>query len=171
MSRTLRLPAAMLAATLAAGGGFVVGYGARGIPAQKLLIEPAPPAMVQALASAQTEIHYAPAENLEKIDVDLIGEAGETIDIAAYVLTDAAVIEALQLAAERGVKVRLYRWPDERSAPPAIAVGTSGCRAAVDSDTARHPSCARPGLQTPTTTTTTTIHPSTPTPRPSPSRT
>jgi hypothetical protein len=33
-------------------------------------------------------IHYAPAENLERIDVDLLDRAQAEIDIAAYVLTD-----------------------------------------------------------------------------------
>ena len=38
------------------------------------------------------ELHYAPAENLEAIDVATIDGAGETLDVAAYVLTDVAVI-------------------------------------------------------------------------------
>jgi phosphatidylserine/phosphatidylglycerophosphate/cardiolipin synthase-like enzyme len=60
-------------------------------------------------AAEPFEIHYAPTENLERLDVGLIGTAGETIDMAAYVLTDVAVIEALTSAAERGVKVRIWR--------------------------------------------------------------
>jgi phosphatidylserine/phosphatidylglycerophosphate/cardiolipin synthase-like enzyme len=55
------------------------------------------------------EVHYAPGEDLESIDVALIGEAAKQIDIAAYVLTDRAVIEALRGAAARGVKVRIWR--------------------------------------------------------------
>lgn len=38
------------------------------------------------------EIHYGPGEDLERIDVALIGEAAKQIDMAAYVLTDRAVI-------------------------------------------------------------------------------
>jgi phosphatidylserine/phosphatidylglycerophosphate/cardiolipin synthase-like enzyme len=60
------------------------------------------------------EIHYAPDEDLESIDVALLGEAVKQIDMAAYVLTDRAVIEALRAAAERGVKVRIgatQAWP------------------------------------------------------------
>jgi phosphatidylserine/phosphatidylglycerophosphate/cardiolipin synthase-like enzyme len=53
-------------------------------------------------------LHYAPAENLEHIDVALIDTARQEIDIAAYVLTDWPVIEALTRAADRGVKVRIY---------------------------------------------------------------
>jgi hypothetical protein len=33
-------------------------------------------------------IHYAPAENLEHVDVALIDRAEHEIDMAAYVLTD-----------------------------------------------------------------------------------
>ena len=68
-----------------------------------------PLVLLPVLAHAATvEIHYAPSENLEAIDVGLIENAGTTIDMAAYVLSDAAVIEALGDAADRGVAVRLY---------------------------------------------------------------
>ena len=53
-------------------------------------------------------IHYAPAENLEHVDVALIDTAKREIDLAAYVLTDWPVIQALTRAADRGVKVRIY---------------------------------------------------------------
>jgi PLD-like domain len=53
-------------------------------------------------------IHYAPAENLEHIDVALIDTARREIDLAAYVLTDWPIIEALIRATRRGVKVRIY---------------------------------------------------------------
>jgi phosphatidylserine/phosphatidylglycerophosphate/cardiolipin synthase-like enzyme len=55
------------------------------------------------------EIHYSPGEDLERIDVALIGEAVKQIDMAAYVLTDRAVVEALREAVARGVKVRVWR--------------------------------------------------------------
>jgi phosphatidylserine/phosphatidylglycerophosphate/cardiolipin synthase-like enzyme len=58
---------------------------------------------------APAELHYAPNEDLERIDVALLGEAAKQIDMAAYVLTDRAVVEALREAASRGVKVRLWR--------------------------------------------------------------
>ena len=62
------------------------------------------------LASApEMEIHYAPEENLEAIDVALIDGAKGSIDVAAYVLTDREVIEALKRAADRGVEVRVWR--------------------------------------------------------------
>jgi len=55
------------------------------------------------------DIHYAPAEDLEALDVALVDSAGERIDMAAYVLTDAPLIAALTAAAERGVAVRIWR--------------------------------------------------------------
>jgi PLD-like domain len=48
------------------------------------------------------------AENLEHMDVALIDGAKHDIDLAAYVLTDWPVIQALTRAADRGVKVRIY---------------------------------------------------------------
>jgi phosphatidylserine/phosphatidylglycerophosphate/cardiolipin synthase-like enzyme len=53
-------------------------------------------------------IHYAPAENLEHIDVALIDRTEHEIDMAAYVLTDWPILQALTRAADRGVKVRIY---------------------------------------------------------------
>jgi phosphatidylserine/phosphatidylglycerophosphate/cardiolipin synthase-like enzyme len=57
---------------------------------------------------AQTEIHYAPRENLESVDAREISRAQLSIDIAAYVLSDPRIVEALMDAAERGVVIRLY---------------------------------------------------------------
>jgi phosphatidylserine/phosphatidylglycerophosphate/cardiolipin synthase-like enzyme len=53
-------------------------------------------------------VHYAPAKNLEHIDVALIDTAQHEIDFATYVLTDWPIIKALTRAAERGAKVRIY---------------------------------------------------------------
>jgi phosphatidylserine/phosphatidylglycerophosphate/cardiolipin synthase-like enzyme len=60
------------------------------------------------LADPLPVIHYAPVENLERVDVSLIDHAKSAIDIAAYVLTDRPVMLALLRAAQRGVKVRVY---------------------------------------------------------------
>lgn len=76
------------------------------------------------------EQHFAPTENLEAIDVALISEAGETIDMAAYVLTDFAVIEALTLAADRGVSVRIYRQADSHPGHADLADAMVRLRAA-----------------------------------------
>lgn len=59
--------------------------------------------------ASAVEVHYSPAENLEHIDVTLINQARSTIDIAAYSLADYAVADALVQAANRGVKIRIYR--------------------------------------------------------------
>ena len=56
----------------------------------------------------EAHIHYAPRENLESVDAREIGRASLSIDMAAYVLSDPQVIEALVKAAERGVVIRLY---------------------------------------------------------------
>jgi hypothetical protein len=53
--------------------------------------------------TAEPAIHYAPAENLEHVDVALINSAKLEIDLAAYVLTDWPLTRA-----DRGVKVRIY---------------------------------------------------------------
>jgi len=71
-------------------------------------------------AGLAVELHYAPAENLEKIDAALIDSARREIDLAAYVLTDWKIIDALIRAADRGVALRIYL--DEGQAglrPPA----------------------------------------------------
>ena len=64
--------------------------------------------LVPCAADPAPVIHYAPAENLEHIDVALIDRAEHEIDMAAYVLTDWPVMRALTRTADRGVKVRIY---------------------------------------------------------------
>jgi phosphatidylserine/phosphatidylglycerophosphate/cardiolipin synthase-like enzyme len=66
------------------------------------------PAMVCAGAEPQVEIHYAPRENLERFDIREIRRAQLSIDMAAYVLSDQQIVEALTDAAERDVVIRLY---------------------------------------------------------------
>lgn len=74
------------------------------------------------------EAHYTPTENLEVIDVALIGAARRRIDLAAYVLTDVAVIEALEAAARRGVAVRLYLAAPDADRDPGPTVGRALAR-------------------------------------------
>ena len=62
-----------------------------------------------AAPSLAAEIHFAPRENLEAIDVALIDGARSKIDIAVYGFTSTRVMDALAGAAARGVHVRLYR--------------------------------------------------------------
>lgn len=52
--------------------------------------------------------HYAPEENLERIDTDLLATAKQRLDVAAYSLTDFALRDALIAAAGRGVNIRIY---------------------------------------------------------------
>lgn len=65
-------------------------------------------AAVVPVEGPEAQIHYAPRENLESVDAREIGRAQLSIDMAAYVLSDPQVIEALINAAERGVIIRLY---------------------------------------------------------------
>ena len=65
------------------------------------------PTTTWAQRGALFEIHYAPRENLESVDVAEIGRAELSIDMAAYVLSDTQIIEALIDAAERDVVIRL----------------------------------------------------------------
>ncbi|MCL5285053.1 MAG: phospholipase D-like domain-containing protein [Nitrospirae bacterium] len=53
--------------------------------------------------------HYSPEENLEAIDVGMIDHARRKIDIAMYAFTDRRIADALIRAADRGVRIRLYR--------------------------------------------------------------
>ena len=71
-------------------------------------------------AAASFTVAYAPSVNLERLDVGLLGTARASIDIAAYILTDVPVIDALAAAGARGVTVRLYR--DGGGFPPRGAV-------------------------------------------------
>jgi phosphatidylserine/phosphatidylglycerophosphate/cardiolipin synthase-like enzyme len=59
-------------------------------------------------ADSAPVIHYAPAENLEHVDVALIDGARREIDMAAYVLTDWPILQALTRAADRGVHIHIY---------------------------------------------------------------
>jgi phosphatidylserine/phosphatidylglycerophosphate/cardiolipin synthase-like enzyme len=68
-------------------------------------------ALLRGPAEPPAELHFAPGENLERVDVGLLDEATRSIDMAAYVLTDRAVIAAIERAGPRGVKVRIWRDP------------------------------------------------------------
>lgn len=87
--------------------GLLFGLAARGLSdVASMAIAPA-----DAPLTAEVAIHYAPDENLERIDVRLIDQAQVSIDMAAYVLTDRPVIDALERAGKRGVRVRVWRDP------------------------------------------------------------
>ncbi len=60
--------------------------------------------------SQGTAIHYAPAEDLEHIDVQLIEKTtSDHLDIAMYAFTDVPIARAVVDAANCGVKVNIYR--------------------------------------------------------------
>ena len=67
------------------------------------------------IAAEPIEIHHSPIENLERLDVALIDEAETSLDVAAYILTDRPVIDALILAKERGVTLRILLDPSQKS--------------------------------------------------------
>lgn len=66
--------------------------------------------------AGDVEVHYAPDENLERIDVDLIRLARVKIDMAVYSLTDWAVVDALIEARRRGVALRIVLDPSQQHA-------------------------------------------------------
>lgn len=57
---------------------------------------------------AGVRVFYGPHGGFETVDARLVGSARKSIDMAAYVLTDRALISALGAAAMRGVRVRIY---------------------------------------------------------------
>ena len=63
---------------------------------------------------------FGPSRGFDEVDLDLISRARQHIDMAAYVLTDRKVIEALESAAKRGVKVRLYLDPEQPGGRDAV---------------------------------------------------
>ncbi len=52
---------------------------------------------------------FSPGQNLEDEDVQILGSAQKTIDVAMYSFTDPKIEIAIAEAARRGVKVRIYR--------------------------------------------------------------
>src|SRR5271166_1592711 len=65
-------------------------------------------------AAPGQEIHFSPEEGLDAIDVQLVGDAKQSIDFASYALTDPIIIDALNAAQRRGVAVRIVLDPRER---------------------------------------------------------
>lgn len=51
---------------------------------------------------------YSPDRNLESLDTLALGAAVKTVDLAAFSLTDAAIVDTLKADAARGVKIRIY---------------------------------------------------------------
>jgi phosphatidylserine/phosphatidylglycerophosphate/cardiolipin synthase-like enzyme len=72
-------------------------------------------------SAAEPEIHYAPVENLEHIDIELLRSATKSVDIAMYSLTDGAIVAALNDARGRGVTIRIALDPSVRQAYDKLA--------------------------------------------------
>ena len=71
-------------------------------------------AIVAAVSLAQAqEVHFAPEEDLARIDAGLIAQATSSIDFASYALTDGVVLNALNEAQSRGVVIRIVLDPRE----------------------------------------------------------
>ncbi len=60
-------------------------------------------------AGAELGDHFSPAEDLERLDVEQIAQARQTLDIAMYAFTDRYLAQAVVEAAHKGVQVRIYR--------------------------------------------------------------
>lgn len=76
-----------------------------------LSVAPSPPSsgpLSQEPLFAGIRVFYGPHSGFETVDAKLIGGARKSIDMAAYVLTDQALVSALGAAAMRGVRVRIY---------------------------------------------------------------
>jgi hypothetical protein len=75
----------------------------------------------RAADAAEPEIHYAPVENLEHIDLALIRSATKSVDMAAYSLADWAIVIALKEVRDRGVTIRIVLDPSQRQAYDRLA--------------------------------------------------
>jgi phosphatidylserine/phosphatidylglycerophosphate/cardiolipin synthase-like enzyme len=82
------------------------------------------------LSNRAIEIRFAPASDLERVDLALLRQATRSIDIAAYLFTDLALIDVLADAALRGVHVRLYLDGEQETKGPGFAGRAGGLRGA-----------------------------------------
>jgi phosphatidylserine/phosphatidylglycerophosphate/cardiolipin synthase-like enzyme len=92
---------------------FTVAAGVLGLVGIGLLIGcqvPVTPWPGSSAASSSTgvETHYSPTENLEHYDLALLRSAHSSIDLCGFSFTDEAVGDAIESAARRGVRVRVY---------------------------------------------------------------
>lgn len=81
-----------------------------------LLVIPEPPPaglLAREPNMAGVRMLYGPDDGFDSVDQHLINGAQRSIDMAAYVLSDRQVVDALARAALRGVKVRVYLDGDE----------------------------------------------------------
>jgi phosphatidylserine/phosphatidylglycerophosphate/cardiolipin synthase-like enzyme len=79
------------------------------------------------------EMHWSPAEALDDVDAELIGQAGLSVDVAAYILTDGKVERALLDASRRGVAVRIVLDPREKNSLDRLGELAASVRYSHDS--------------------------------------
>jgi len=79
-------------------------------------------ALTPTLSAGRHALYYTPEVNPERVDVPLLTKARGHVDAAFYSFTDKPTTEALLAAANRGVRVRIYRdqeqFEDEKSRNP-----------------------------------------------------
>lgn len=105
--------------------GYLLAAGVAG-----LALAPQPPAnglLAKEPVPAGVRAFYGPHGGIESVDARLIDAAQNSIDMAAYVLTDRALVSALGRAAMRGVHVRLYLDGDQmgRSDNPVAEIAAA----------------------------------------------
>jgi phosphatidylserine/phosphatidylglycerophosphate/cardiolipin synthase-like enzyme len=59
--------------------------------------------------SSHARILYAPESNLERLELEILGTAKVSVDVAMYSFTDRELAEELITLAKSGVKIRVYR--------------------------------------------------------------
>ena len=89
-------------------------------------------AIATALSPGHHALYYTPEVNPERVDVPLLTKARGHIDAAFYSFTDKPTAEALLAAANRGVKVRIYRdqeqFQNEKKRNPYMTTMFAGNR-------------------------------------------
>ena len=82
------------------------------------------------LSAGSHAFYYTPEINPERVDVPLLTKARGHVDAAFYSFTDKPTAEALLAAANRGVKVRIYRdqeqFEDEKMRNPYMTTIFAG---------------------------------------------
>jgi phosphatidylserine/phosphatidylglycerophosphate/cardiolipin synthase-like enzyme len=82
------------------------------------------------LSAGRHVFYYTPEINPERVDVPLLTKARGHVDAAFYSFTDKPTAEALLAAANRGVKIRIYRdqeqFEDEKARNPYMTTIFAG---------------------------------------------
>jgi|SRR4051812_29575855 phosphatidylserine/phosphatidylglycerophosphate/cardiolipin synthase-like enzyme len=92
-----------LACVVLIAGAFYPRFVAHQLPSPNPIVQ-APP-----LASDPVDTYFSPTDNLERLDIQQLRQAQQTVDIAMYAFTDKYLAQELLELARRGVRIRLYR--------------------------------------------------------------